>query len=62
MGSQAYNQRAVKQVKLALNLKTDSDIIQRLQDTGNVQGYIKRLIRNDMVEGKKMKESEKDTE
>ena len=62
MGSQAYNQRAVKQVKLALNLKTDADIIQHLQDTGNVQGYIKSLIRNDMIERKKMKESEKDTE
>ena len=43
-----YNEVNVKQVKLNLNLKTDADIIQRLAERGNMQGYIKSLIRKDM--------------
>ena len=43
-----YNKDNVKQIKLNLNKKTDSDIIRHLEATDNVQGYIKRLIRNDM--------------
>ena len=54
MGSQAYNQKNVKQVKLALNLKTDADIIQYLESIPNMQGYIKALIRNDMKEEQNM--------
>lgn len=34
---------------IKLNLKTDADIIARLQGMGNKQGYIKRLIREDMA-------------
>ena len=48
MGSQAYNREHGKQIKLALNLKTDADIINRLQTVDNIQGYIKQLIREDM--------------
>lgn len=48
MGSQAYNQKNVKQVKLALNLKTDADIIRYLATIPNMQGHIKALIREDM--------------
>lgn len=48
MGNQAYNQKNVKQVKLALNLKTDADIIRYLQSLPNMQGHIKQLIRDDM--------------
>lgn len=47
MGSQAYNKENVKQVKLALNLKTDADIIRKLGSVANMQGYIKDLIRRD---------------
>ena len=43
-----YNEANVKQIKLNLNLKTDADIIQRLSESGNMQGYIKSLIRKDM--------------
>lgn len=43
-----YNEKNVKQVKLALNLKTDADIISWLEQRDNVQGYIKGLIRDDM--------------
>lgn len=53
MGSQAYNQKNVKQVKLALNLKTDADIIRYLATIPNMQGYIKTLIREDMTKGVK---------
>lgn len=43
-----YNAKNVKQVKMNLNLKTDADIIKALASCGNVQGYIKDLIRKDI--------------
>ena len=43
-----YNKANVKQVKMNLNLKTDADILEHLATVGNVQGYIKNLIRQDM--------------
>lgn len=43
-----YNATHVKQVKLALNIKTDKDIIEHLAAVENVNGYIKKLIRKDM--------------
>lgn len=43
-----YNAKNVKQVKLNLNRKTDADIIEHLDQCGNIQGYIKGLIRKDM--------------
>lgn len=43
-----YNKTKVKQIKLNLNLKTDADIIKQLEASGNMQGYIKDLIRQDM--------------
>ncbi len=46
--SMKYNQANVKQIKLSLNKKTDADIIEALDLCGNVQGYIKELIRKDL--------------
>ena len=46
--SMKYNAKNVKQVKLNLNRKTDEDIISHLEACGNIQGYIKELIRKDM--------------
>lgn len=46
-----YNAKSVKQIKLNLNKKTDADVIQKLESCGNIQGYIKQLIRQDL-EGK----------
>ena len=43
-----YDARATKQVHLKLNLKTDSDILEHLEKQDSIQGYIKRLIREDM--------------
>lgn len=42
-----YNQNNVKQIKLNLNKKTDADVIQKLEESGNIQGYIKGLIRKE---------------
>ena len=36
-----------RMVQLKLNRKTDEDIIDRLEAVGNIQGYIKKLIRAD---------------
>lgn len=43
-----YDAGHTKQIKLKLNLETDKDILQKFNEVGNVQGYIKRLIRNDI--------------
>lgn len=43
-----YDREHTKQVMLKLNLRTDRDILDKLAQTGNMQGYIKRLIRDDM--------------
>jgi hypothetical protein len=43
-----YDEAHTKQVHLKLNTETDADILERLAEIGNVQGYIKLLIREDM--------------
>lgn len=43
-----YDAKATKKVLLKLNLKTDADILQRLDEVPNKQGYIKSLIRKDI--------------
>ena len=43
-----YDAKNTKQYHLKLNLKTDADIIQRLEEQESVQGYIKDLIREDI--------------
>lgn len=45
-----YDENNTIQVKLKLNLKTDKDIIEALERSGNKQGYIKELIRKDLKE------------
>lgn len=44
-----YDRAHTKQVVLKLNLKTDADILRQLEACGNKQGYIKALIREDLV-------------
>ena len=44
----AWDGENTKQIKIKLNLRTDADILDKLDRTENVQGYIKRLIREDM--------------
>ena len=43
-----YDDKATKQIKLKLNLKTDADILKKLAEVPNMQGYIKALIREDL--------------
>lgn len=43
-----YDAKNTKQIKLKLNLGTDADILKRLDDVDNKQGYIKALIRADI--------------
>lgn len=43
-----YDKANTVQVKMKLNKKTDADIIERLNEVSNKQGYIKELIRKDM--------------
>lgn len=43
-----YDAQNTKQVMLKLNKVTDADILEHLDSIDNRQGYIKRLIRQDM--------------
>lgn len=43
-----YKAAHTKQIKLVLNKNTEKDLIAYLAGIGNVQGYIKSLIRADM--------------
>lgn len=46
--SMKYNAANTIQFKCCFNKKTDSDIIEHLETVGNKQGYIKKLIREDI--------------
>lgn len=48
--SMKYDAVNTRQIKMKLNLKTDADILARLDSVPNKQGYIKALIRKDMYE------------
>lgn len=43
-----YDKANTKGIYLKLNINTDADIIKKLEESGNVQGYIKELIRKDL--------------
>lgn len=43
-----YDKANTRQVKLKLNETTDADILAILDQTPNIQGYIKQLIRDDI--------------
>lgn len=43
-----YDKNNTKQVILKLNINSDADILAKLSDASNKQGYIKELVRNDM--------------
>lgn len=43
-----YDAKYTRQVHLKLNIKTDADVLEKLDSVPNVQGYIKHLIRKDM--------------
>lgn len=43
-----YDVKNTRQVHLKLNRRTDSDVLEKLDNVPNKQGYIKRLIREDL--------------
>lgn len=45
---QKYDAANTVQIKLKLNINTDKDILEKLESEENKQGYIKRLIREDI--------------
>lgn len=46
-----YQRKNTRQIILRLNIRTDADILERLDSQGNKQGYIKQLIRADIERG-----------
>lgn len=46
-----YDKENTKMFGVKLNLKTDADIIAKLESIENKQGYIKALIRADISDG-----------
>ena len=44
-----YDARNTRQVHIKLNLRTDKDVLARLDEVQSKQGYIKRLIREDLA-------------
>lgn len=43
-----YDAANTRRIQLKLNIKTDADILEKLEGCGNIQGYIKQLIRSDI--------------
>lgn len=48
MGSPIYDRENTRRINLKLNIKTDADIIRKLESEFNIQGYLKKLIRDDI--------------
>lgn len=46
-----YDAKATKQIKLKLNITSDKNILDKLDQVDNKQGYIKELIRKDIMAG-----------
>ena len=47
-----YIKENTRRYTLNVNRNTDADILEHLEVCGNVQGYLKRLIREDMAKRK----------
>lgn len=43
-----YDKRNTRQINLKLNFHTDADVLEKLESVDSMQGYIKRLIREDV--------------
>lgn len=52
-----YEKDNLRQIRLKINRKTEPEMVEWIEKQGNIQGYIKRLILEDM---KRMKEFEKE--
>lgn len=47
--SKKYDAKNTRTFTLKLNTNTDADIINMLEASGNIQGYIKRLLNEDLT-------------
>lgn len=47
-----FDEKNTRRIGLKLNLKTDADILEKLDSVKNKQGYIKDLIRKDIENSK----------
>lgn len=47
-----YDATHTKRYNLKLNTSTDADIIEKLSNVPSIQGYIKQLIRTDLVKAR----------
>ena len=47
-----YDRTHTRAIRLKLNLRTDADILAKLDSVSNIQGYIKSLIRADLAKEK----------
>lgn len=43
-----YDAANTTSIRLKMNINTEMDIIERLEEVGNKNGYIKQLIRDDI--------------
>ena len=43
-----YDKRNTRHINLKLNLRTDADVLEKLQKVASMQGYIKAVIRADI--------------
>lgn len=43
-----WQKKNIRRVVIKLNKRTDADIIAKLDSLDNIQGYIKRVIREDL--------------
>lgn len=44
-----YRKANIRQLNLELNKKTDADVVKKLDQVENMQGYIKNLIKKDIL-------------
>ena len=47
-----YEKENLRQIRLKINRKTEPDLIEWIEKQENIQGYIKRLIMDDMEKEK----------
>ena len=54
-----YEREKTRSIKIKLTKSTDADILAKLDAVGNKQGYIKKLIRDDLKRDDLKKEGRK---
>ena len=47
-----YEKENLRQIRLKINRKTEPELLEWIEKKDNIQGYIKRLIMEDMEKGK----------